>query len=273
MKPWMHYVIAFVVFCHGLIYVGIGSVLPGPIPAWKGTSWLLGGAAHRRAATAPRRRPSCDGWRGHPGGISGNCVGRMGTGMVAAIRDRRCSFGDCGVCGVLGRPNHAADRGRRHRRARQPGTGCGRGDFPLTWLSERRGWLCRSAANPRPSTPAPSPVTVRDRQSCPAHPRPIGAPSCLSTSSGARSAARPAIDARRSATEPISTFHSTGTAQASSRTIVSSSLRVSVTRSSSNPFGGRAPARRYGQLGYYVDQLHCGTKCLGEAAGRPGASN
>ena len=44
MKPWMHYVIAFVVFCHGLIYVGIGSVLPGPIPAWKGTSWLLGGA-------------------------------------------------------------------------------------------------------------------------------------------------------------------------------------------------------------------------------------
>jgi hypothetical protein len=43
MKPWIHYV-AFVVFCHGLIYVGIGSVLPGPIPAWKGTSWLLGGA-------------------------------------------------------------------------------------------------------------------------------------------------------------------------------------------------------------------------------------
>lgn len=43
MKPWTH-VIAFVVFCHGLIYVGIGSVLPGPIPEWKGTSWLLGGA-------------------------------------------------------------------------------------------------------------------------------------------------------------------------------------------------------------------------------------
>jgi hypothetical protein len=56
-----------------------------------------------------------------------------------------------------------------------------------------------------------------------------------STSRGARSAARPAIDARRSGTEPISTFHSTGTVQASSRTIASSSLRVSVTRSSSNP--------------------------------------
>ena len=44
MKPWIHCVFAFVVFCHGLIYVGIGSLLPGPIPAWKGTSWLLGGA-------------------------------------------------------------------------------------------------------------------------------------------------------------------------------------------------------------------------------------
>lgn len=42
MSPWLRYLIAFAVFCHGFIYVRIGSVLPGPIKAWKGTSWLLG---------------------------------------------------------------------------------------------------------------------------------------------------------------------------------------------------------------------------------------
>jgi hypothetical protein len=44
MKPWLHYLIASVVFCHGFIYVRIGAVLPEPIPAWKGSSWLVGGA-------------------------------------------------------------------------------------------------------------------------------------------------------------------------------------------------------------------------------------
>jgi len=44
MTPWLRYLIAFVVFCHGFIYVGIGSTLPGPIKEWKGISWLLGSA-------------------------------------------------------------------------------------------------------------------------------------------------------------------------------------------------------------------------------------
>ena len=42
MQPWLRYVIAFVVFAHGFVYVRIGSVLPGPIQAWRGTSWVLG---------------------------------------------------------------------------------------------------------------------------------------------------------------------------------------------------------------------------------------
>jgi hypothetical protein len=44
MKPWMQYAIAFVVFCHGFVYVRIGSMLPEPVKGWKGTSWLLGDA-------------------------------------------------------------------------------------------------------------------------------------------------------------------------------------------------------------------------------------
>ena len=44
MRPWMQYLIAFVVFCHGFIYVRIGAVLPGPIKGWRGHSWLLGEA-------------------------------------------------------------------------------------------------------------------------------------------------------------------------------------------------------------------------------------
>lgn len=44
MKPWLQYLIALVVFCHGFIYVRIGAVLPGPVKDWKGTSWLLGNA-------------------------------------------------------------------------------------------------------------------------------------------------------------------------------------------------------------------------------------
>ena len=41
MSPWVRYLIAFVVFCHGFIYVRIGSVLPGPVKEWRGSSWLL----------------------------------------------------------------------------------------------------------------------------------------------------------------------------------------------------------------------------------------
>src|SRR4051812_34337026 len=42
MKPWMHYAVGAVVFCHGFVYVRIGSMLPGAIKGWKGSSWLLG---------------------------------------------------------------------------------------------------------------------------------------------------------------------------------------------------------------------------------------
>lgn len=42
MKPWLQYLIAFVVFCHGFIYVRIGALLPTPVKGWKGSSWLLG---------------------------------------------------------------------------------------------------------------------------------------------------------------------------------------------------------------------------------------
>jgi len=41
MAPWLRYLIAFVVFAHGFVYVRIGSVLPGSITAWRGRSWLL----------------------------------------------------------------------------------------------------------------------------------------------------------------------------------------------------------------------------------------
>ena len=42
MKPGAQYVIAFLIFCHGFVYVRIGSMLPAPIKGWKGSSWLLG---------------------------------------------------------------------------------------------------------------------------------------------------------------------------------------------------------------------------------------
>jgi hypothetical protein len=44
MTPWLRYLIAFVIGCHGFIYVRIGSALPGPIKEWRGSSWLLGSA-------------------------------------------------------------------------------------------------------------------------------------------------------------------------------------------------------------------------------------
>lgn len=43
MKPWLRYLLAFVVFGHGLIYVSYGPSLPGVIKGWGGSSWLLGG--------------------------------------------------------------------------------------------------------------------------------------------------------------------------------------------------------------------------------------
>lgn len=42
MTPWMQYLIAFFLFCHGFVYVRIGSMLPAPVKGWNGHSWLLG---------------------------------------------------------------------------------------------------------------------------------------------------------------------------------------------------------------------------------------
>ena len=42
MKPWAQHVIAFLIFCHGFVYVRIGSMLPAPVKGWRGSSWLLG---------------------------------------------------------------------------------------------------------------------------------------------------------------------------------------------------------------------------------------
>jgi hypothetical protein len=42
MKPWMEYLIVFVLFCHGFVYVRIGAMLPAPVKGWNGRSWLLG---------------------------------------------------------------------------------------------------------------------------------------------------------------------------------------------------------------------------------------
>ena len=42
MTPWLQYVAAFLLFCHGFVYVRIGSMLPAPIKGWNGSSWLLG---------------------------------------------------------------------------------------------------------------------------------------------------------------------------------------------------------------------------------------
>ncbi len=44
MAPWLRYLIAFVVFCHGFIYLRVGPLFFTTVKAWKGTSWLLGGA-------------------------------------------------------------------------------------------------------------------------------------------------------------------------------------------------------------------------------------
>jgi hypothetical protein len=41
MTPWLRYLIAFAVFCHGFRYVRIGSALPSPIEVWRRSSWLL----------------------------------------------------------------------------------------------------------------------------------------------------------------------------------------------------------------------------------------
>jgi hypothetical protein len=43
MAPWLRYLIAFVIACHGFIYIPILFV-PDTFREWQGRSWLLGGA-------------------------------------------------------------------------------------------------------------------------------------------------------------------------------------------------------------------------------------
>lgn len=49
MTPWLQYLVAFVVACHGLTYLLFGVFVPRGsegwrVEGWKGSSWLLGGA-------------------------------------------------------------------------------------------------------------------------------------------------------------------------------------------------------------------------------------
>jgi hypothetical protein len=43
MSPWLSYLIAFVVACHGSIYIPLLFV-PDMLSGWRGRSWLLGSA-------------------------------------------------------------------------------------------------------------------------------------------------------------------------------------------------------------------------------------
>jgi hypothetical protein len=51
MTPWLRYLIAFVVGCHGFTYIPFGILVPGTLKEWRGSSWLLG-----RAITGDRLR-------------------------------------------------------------------------------------------------------------------------------------------------------------------------------------------------------------------------
>ncbi len=44
MTPWLLYLIAFVVGCHGFIYIPFGFAVPGKMKGWSGRSLLLGNA-------------------------------------------------------------------------------------------------------------------------------------------------------------------------------------------------------------------------------------
>jgi len=45
MRPWLRYLIAFVVGAHGFVYIRFGlGKFPETLEGWKGSSWLLGSA-------------------------------------------------------------------------------------------------------------------------------------------------------------------------------------------------------------------------------------
>ncbi len=43
MNDWLRYLVAFVLACHGFIYIRFGIHIPGQVKGWLGSSWLLGG--------------------------------------------------------------------------------------------------------------------------------------------------------------------------------------------------------------------------------------
>lgn len=42
MAPWLQYLIAFVVGCHGYAYIPFGIFVRTALKEWRGSSWLLG---------------------------------------------------------------------------------------------------------------------------------------------------------------------------------------------------------------------------------------
>lgn len=42
--PWLRYLIAFLVVCHGFVYLRIMVTAPNQLPGWNGSSWISGGA-------------------------------------------------------------------------------------------------------------------------------------------------------------------------------------------------------------------------------------
>lgn len=42
MSPWLRYLIAFVVACHGFTYIPFGILIPDKLKEWRGTSLLFG---------------------------------------------------------------------------------------------------------------------------------------------------------------------------------------------------------------------------------------
>ena len=42
MRPWMQYLVAFLVLGHGFVYIRIGPIAARAVKGWSGRSWLLG---------------------------------------------------------------------------------------------------------------------------------------------------------------------------------------------------------------------------------------
>ncbi len=44
MAAWLRYLVAFLMFAHGFVYIRVGGALPGTVQGWNGRPWLLGHA-------------------------------------------------------------------------------------------------------------------------------------------------------------------------------------------------------------------------------------